>query len=111
MGLLSDLNTVQWVMIGVPLAAAWVLLICGTHSNGKRSPWAGLVLGPLFIPLLVVLAPFGLVALVVDGVKRRKPVQVVVGVVLSLMLAGYVAAVVALGGPPPPTPADLPVER
>ena len=111
MGLLSDLNTVQWVMIGVPLAAAWVLLICGMESNGKRQPLAGLFLGPLFLPLVMALAPVGVFALIMNGFTRRRPLQVVIGLVLLVLMGGYVAAIVALGGPPPPSPDHLPVER
>jgi hypothetical protein len=111
MGLLSELNTVQWVLIGVPLISLWVLLIATMESNGKRQPLAGFIFGPLLIPLLLLMSPFLLVAIVKEGIARRKLQQVVVAIIVLLVVSGYIATVVVLGDPPPPLPADLPVER
>ena len=111
MGLLSDLNTTQWVMISVPMVALWVFLICAMESNGERRPLIGLIFGPLFIPLLVVMTPLLAVGLVMNGVQRRRPLVIVAGIGLLLLLAGYVTGIVLVGGRPSPVPADLPVER
>jgi Na+/serine symporter len=111
MGLLSDLNAVQWTMIGVPLGAMWIHLIATIESNGKRQPLLGLLCAPLFIPLLVALSPVLLMAIIKDGVVRRRLVQVVVTTVILFLLGGYVATIVAVRDRPPPAPADLPVER
>jgi Na+/serine symporter len=111
MSLVGQLNTVQAVMIGVPLALLWLLLITRMESNGKRQPWVGLLFGPLFIGLIVLLSPALMVSLVKEGIKERRPWQVVIAILLFLVLGGYVAAIIALRSPPPPSPHDLPVER
>lgn len=111
MGLLNDLSTVQWVMIGVPLIICWLWIIVACESNGKRSPLIGLFFGPLVIAVLLLFLPGALLALIGNGVKHRKPLPVLAGLLLTLLLCGYVAAIVILGAPPPPTPDDLPVER
>ncbi|MBA3700316.1 MAG: hypothetical protein H0W78_15835 [Planctomycetes bacterium] len=55
-GLLNDLNTVQWVMISVPLIVAWVLVIFATESNGRRQPLLGFFIAPFVVPLLLAVA-------------------------------------------------------
>ncbi|HEX3135233.1 MAG TPA: hypothetical protein VHX44_16830 [Planctomycetota bacterium] len=111
MGLLSNLNTLQWAMIGVSIGAIWIFLIVNVESNGKRQPLVELLCAPLFIPLLIALSPVLLVAIIKDGVVRRRLAPVVVAIVIFLLLGGYVATIVALRDRPPPLPAELPVER
>lgn len=111
MGLLNDLNTVQWVMIGVPLIITWLWIIVACESNGKRSPLIGLVFGPLVIAVLLLFLPGGLVALIAHGMKHRRLLPVLAGLLLTLLFSGYIAAIVVLGHRPAPSPVDLPVER
>jgi hypothetical protein len=108
------LNTTQWLLVGCLMLMVYVAYLIyvffGPTAYGKREQWMGVVLGALFIPLLLWMAPLWLVIFLVQRLADRQWQKAMLAMVAMFMLIGFVVMVIRLGDPPGGGP-GIQVER
>lgn len=105
------MNLVQVVMLLGPAFLAYLYFVLTAKSGGKINRWANLFGGLIVVPLMVGFTPFILVGVFLNALKKRAWVEGIVTLIYLLLIVAYGALIVFLGDRPPPSPADLPVER
>lgn len=105
------MNTTQVIMLIAPGVLGYFYFVLTAKSDGQVNRRANLFSGLIVTPLFLGFLPFIFVGVTIDLLRKRKWGEGIITMICLVLMIGYVALIVHLRDRPPPSPAELPVER